>query len=371
MTPNSAAPSTTATGPARAPVRSMRAVVLRDGLVNVEPRSIATPVADQILVRVAVAGCNRADLLQRDGRYPAPAGAPADVPGLEFAGEVEAMGEGALRLRPGDRVMGITGGGAQAEYLLIREDLCVEVPPGLDLLAAGALPEAYFTAFEALVVQGDLRPGERVLVNAVGSGVGTAVVQLANVLGARVVGTTRSARKLDRARELGLHAGLVVDGGQKPGRVAELIREAACGEIDLAVDLLGGRHLPLAVETLRLGGRVVVLGFLDQPSATIDIRALVARRISILGTSLRSRPDHEKAALATRFSREVLPLVAEGKVSPVIDRVIDLVAVEQAYDLLERNAAFGKVLLRTTPTARRETGYLTQDQFTSESEPNA
>jgi NADPH2:quinone reductase len=338
----------------------MQAVVLQPGgHVGLAPRVIAAPVADQVLVRVAGAGCNRADLLQRDGRYPAPPGAPADIPGLEFAGEVEAVGAGVLRLRAGDRIMGITGGGAQAEYLLVREELCVEVPASLDLLTAGAVPEAYFTAFEALVVQGGIRPGARVFVNAVASGVGTALVQLADAFGARVIGTTRSAAKLDRARTLGLHAGLVVDGSEPPGQLTEQIREAAGGEIDLAVDLLGGRHVSQAVDALRVGGRVVALGFLDDRAATIDVGALVSRRVSIVGTSLRSRPDHEKAALATRFSREVLPLVAGGQVSPVVDRVIDLADVAQAYDLLERNATFGKLVLRATAEtngAARRTG---------------
>lgn len=335
--------------------RQMSAVVFAgEGGVRVERRVIAAPVADQVRVRVLAAGCNRADLLQRDGHYPAPPGAPADVAGLEFAGEVEAVGAGVLRLRPGDRVMGIAGGGAQADYLLVPEDMCVEVPGSVDLLTAGALPEAYFTAFEALVVQGGIRPGARVFVNAVASGIGTALVQLATAFGARVVGTTRNAAKLERVRPLGLHAGIVVDGSEQPAQLAEQITAAAGGEIDLAVDLLGGRHLATAVSGLRVAGRVVVLGFLDGTSATVDVRAMVARRLSVLGTSLRGRADHEKAVLAARFSREILPLIADGQLSPVVDRVIDLVDVAEAYELLERNATFGKVLLRPSHSGGSE-----------------
>lgn len=329
------------------PVHSMQAVVFRDGgVVEVEHRPIPTPVADQVLVRVAFAGLNRADLLQRDGQISTPAGVPADVLGIEFAGVVETVGEGALKLRPGDRVMGITAGGSQAEYLLIREDQCVDVPSTVDLRSAGALPEVYFAAFEALVLQGGVCPGARVLVNAVGSGVGTAIVQLGNALGAQVVGTTRSATKLERAREMGLRAGLVVEGGEQPGVLAEKIREAAGGEIDLAIDLLGGRYFSQGLAALRHGGRMVVLGFLDGTTTTIDVQALVIGRISITGTTLRFRPDHEKAILAANFSRQVLPLIADGSVAPVIDRVFDLADAAEAYQLLDLNQAFGKVLLR-------------------------
>lgn len=335
--------------------RRMRAVVLAGARgVRVEQRCIAAPVADQVLVRVVGAGCNRADLLQRDGLYPAPAGAPVDVPGLEFAGTVEAVGSGVLTLATGDRVMGITGGGAHAEYLLVPEALCVEVPAQLDLLTAGALPETAFTAFEALVVQGGVRPGARVFVNAVGSGVGTALVQLAGAFGARVVGTTRSAAKLERARDLGLHAGLVVDGSEQPEELAEQVRALAGGDIDLAVDLLGGAHLEQAAGTLRVAGRIVVLGFLAGTSSTVDVRVLVSRRLSVVGTSLRSRPDHEKAVLAGRFAREALPLVADGLLSPVVDRVFDLAEAEQAYAHLESNQTFGKVLLRTGTSERSD-----------------
>lgn len=336
------------------PERSMQAVVLGGaGGARVEQRSIAGPVADQVLVRVVGAGCNRADLLQRDGLYPAPAGAPPDVPGLEFAGTVEAVGDRVLHLGPGDRVMGITGGGAQAEYLLVPEGLCVEVPDALDLLTAGALPETAFTAFEALVVQGGVGPGARVFVNAVGSGVGTALVQLAGAFGARVVGTTRSAAKLERARDLGLHAGLVVDGSEQPGELAERVRELAGGDIDLAVDLLGGAHVSQAAGMLGVGGRVVVLGFLTGAVSTIDARVLVSRRLSVVGTSLRSRADHEKAVFAARFSKQALSLVVDGRLSPVVDRVFDLVDVAQAYALLESNETFGKVLLRPGATDPR------------------
>lgn len=320
-------------------------VLSPDGGMALQQRSLLAPGADQVLVRVAAAGCNRADLLQRAGRYPAPPGAPADVPGLEFAGTVEQVGPGVLGLRPGERVMGIVAGGAQAEWLLVPEALCVRVPQGLELLQAGAVPEAFFTAFEALVMQGQLRPGARVFVNAVGSGVGTAVVQLGQALGAQVVGTTRSADKLQRCRALGLHGGLVLDGTLDEAQLRERLQAEAGGPFDLAIDLLGGEHLGLALSLLGTGGTLVSLGFIAAPAAPVDLAQLVARRLRLIGTSLRSRPNHEKAVLAARFAKEVLPLLESERIKPVVEQVFDLADAAAAYALMEANRNFGKILL--------------------------
>lgn len=327
-----------------APYTGQALVLGVEGHMAVQRRDVLSPCADQVLVRVAAAGCNRADLLQRAGRYPAPPGAPADVPGLEFAGTVEKTGPGVLNLRAGDRVMGIVAGGAQAELLLVPEALCVPVPLNLELLQAGAIPEAFFTAFEALVVQGGVRPGARVFVNAVGSGVGTALIQLGHALGARVVGITRSADKLQRCRDLGLHDGLVVADPDAAG-VHERLQELVGGPFDLAVDLLGGAHLGLILRLLATGSTVVSLGFIAAPSAEVDLTQLVARRLRLLGTSLRSRPNHEKAILAARFTKEVLPLFAAGRIRPVIDRVFALDSAAEAYAFMESNQNFGKILL--------------------------
>lgn len=323
-------------------------VLTPDGGMALQRRSLAAPGADQVLVRVAAAGCNRADLLQRAGRYPAPPGAPADVPGLEFAGTVEQVGPGVLNLRPGDRVMGIVAGGAQAQWLLVPEAMCVRVPEGLDLLQAGAVPEAFFTAFEALVMQGQLRPGARVFVNAVGSGVGTAVVQLGQALGARMLGTTRSADKLQRCQQLGLHAGLVLDGSMDAAQARERLQALAGGPFDLAIDLLGGDQSGLALSLLDTGGTLVSLGFIVAPTATVDLAQLVARRLRLIGTSLRSRPSHEKAVLAARFQKEVVPLLESGRIQPVIEQVFDLGDAAAAYALMEANRNFGKILLAPT-----------------------
>lgn len=326
----------------------MRAVILPgNGLVSVVEREVPRPEADQLLVRVVGAGCNRADLLQRDGLYPAPPGAPADIPGLEFSGVVEAVGHGVLKTRPGDRVMGITGGGAQAEFLRIREDICVPVPDTIDLLAAAAIPEAYFAAFEALVRQGSVYPGATVFVNAAGSGVGTAVVQLAKALGARVVGTTRTAAKLERLWSLGLDAGIVASGDETSSSRAERIRDEIGGEVDISVDLLGGEHLGTALEVLRTSGTAVVLGAVAGTVSPVSIPLIIARRLTIRATALRGRPDYEKASLSAVFERNVLPFLRSGMAKPVLDQVLDLDEAEPAYKLLEEGKAFGKIVLAT------------------------
>ena len=326
--------------------RTALAVVFgADAGIGVQAREVLAPRADQVLVQVAAAGCNRADLLQRDGRYPAPAGVPSDIPGLEFSGTVVQVGELAHGLRVGDRVMGIYGGGAQAQYLLVPESICVPVPEGLDVVDAGALPEAFFTAYEALVEQGGLRRGARVLVNAVGSGVGTALVQLARALGAQVYGTTRTQAKLEQCEALGLSGGLVVEEGESPATTRERLVALAGGEFDLAVDLLGGSHLSLLLAALAPQGTVVSLGFIAAQQASLDLATIIARRLRVVGTSLRGRPNHEKAVLARRIARDLLPLFASGELRPVIDRRFPLEEAAAAYARMEENRNFGKILL--------------------------
>ncbi|MGW6458617.1 zinc-binding dehydrogenase [Streptomyces sp. NPDC055078] len=325
----------------------MRVVVLPgNGLVSLGEREITEPYADQVLVRVAGAGCNRADLLQRDGHYPAPAGVPSDIPGLEFSGVVERTGPGVTAVRRGDRVMGITGGGAQAEFVLIREDHCVPVPDGMELLTAAAVPEACFTAFEALVRQGGVRPGHRVYVNAAGSGVGTAIVRLAGALGASVAGSTRSVAKLEKLKSIGLDAGITVSGDESVESRAARIRAAAGGEFDVAIDLLGGDHLGTALHAVRPGGTVVLLGAIAGVAAQVPIPLMITRQLTVRGMALRGRPAHAKAELAAAFTREVLPLLEKGLLSPDIDRTLELAQAETAYSLLDEDKVFGKIVLK-------------------------
>jgi NADPH:quinone reductase len=310
------------------------AAVISDGTLELSDRPTPEPCADQVLVDVAGAGVNRADLLQRKGRYPAPPGWPDDVPGLEFAGTIAAVGPSVDSLRVGDRVCGIVGGGAHATQMLTTEALCAAAPDGVELTHAGGIPEAFVTAHDALSAA-RLRPGERLLIHGVGSGVGTAAVQLAGVMGAVTVGTARTPEKLERAKELGLDEA-VRAGGDMAGRI---------GEVDVVLDLIGGDYLKTDVEVCTRKGRIVIVGLLAGSSAELDLGVIMRKRLSISGTVLRSRPEWEKASATAAFVREVLPLFERKLVRPVIDRIVPFGQIESAYDALTSNTTFGKVVL--------------------------
>lgn len=327
----------------------MRAVVItRPGgpeVLELHELPVPAPAAGEALVRVRATGLNRADLLQRRGRYPAPPGALAQVPGLEYAGEVAALGDGVERWRVGERVMGIVGGGAHAEYVVVPADTMVRVPDGMDWEVAGAIPEAFMTAHDALRTQGGMQPGELVVVDAVGSGVGLAVVQVATALGARVFGTTRTAAKLERASaEVGLEAGVVL--GDTPERLAEEVLAWSDGRgADLVVDLVGGSYVPAGLEALAPRGRLVLVGLLAGRRAELDLGRLLSRRLTLRGTVLRSRSVEEKVAVAAGFEAEVLPRLVAGRIRPVTDRVLPLADVREAHAHLESGDSFGKVVL--------------------------
>ena len=323
----------------------MRALVISEGgRLVVEERPVPEPTPGQVLVRVHGAGINRADLLQRAGRYPAPPGVPADIPGMEFAGIVEAVGSGVTSPCPGDRVMGIVAGGGQAEYLVTADAHCARVPESLDLVDAGGIPEAFITAHDAMVVQGALMAGQRVLVHAVASGVGTAALQLAQCLGATVAGTSRSKDKLERAVELGLDHPILAPSGFDPAALAAEIT-AAAGPADVALDLLGGPYLGVDVATAAPKGRIIIVGLIAGRAAELDMGTLLAKRLVVRGTVLRSRPAAEKADATHLFEGQVVPLIGRGTIKPVIDAVVPLAEAERAYDLVATDRTFGKVVL--------------------------
>jgi putative PIG3 family NAD(P)H quinone oxidoreductase len=323
----------------------MRALVIQEGgRLVIEDRPVPEPADDQVVVRVHGAGINRADLLQRAGLYPAPPGAPPDIPGMEFGGTVETIGPAVATLRPGDRVMGIVAGGAQAEYLTAAAAHCARVPDSLDLVEAGGIPEVFITAHDAMVVQGGLMAGQRVLVHAVASGVGTATLQLARCLGATVAGTSRSKDKLARAAELGLDHPILAPSGFDPAALAAEIT-AASGPIDVTIDLLGGPYLGVDVAAAALKGRIVMVGLIAGRQAELDMGALLSKRLVLRGTMLRSRSSAEKAEVTHLFQGQVVPLLARGAIRPVIDAVVPLAEAERGYELVAADRTFGKVVL--------------------------
>ena len=326
----------------------MKAIVItRPGGVEVlEVREVPTPEpqGDQVRVRVRACGLNRADLMQCRGRYPAPPGAPVDIPGLEFAGEVDKLGPTVTGpLQVGDRVFGIVGGGGQAEYVVTHERLAVPIPPNLDFEAAAAVPEVFLTAHDGLETQGDVKPGQRVLIHAIGSGVGTAAVQLAHAMGCTVFGTSRTADKLKRAEALGLDVGIETTHEDFAGVV---LRQTAGAGVDLILDLIGASVLDKNIEALRVRGRLVMIGQLGGGTATIDLGMLLRKRLTVVGTTLRARPIEEKIAATRRFAEQVVPWLERGLVRPVVDRVFPFEEVRAAEARLESNLGFGKIVLR-------------------------
>jgi putative PIG3 family NAD(P)H quinone oxidoreductase len=315
-----------------------------DGTLEVVERPSPTPGPGEVLVRVHGAGLNRADLVQRIGVYPAPDGVPADIPGLEFSGVVTATGDGVATLRTGDRVFGVVGGGAQAEELVVHESSCAVVPDHLDLVEAGGIPEVFITAHDAMRTRAGLRTGEHVLVHAVGSGVGTAVLQLGKALGCTVSGTARTADKLDRARELGLdHAILAPDPFDAP-TLGQAILDAG-GPVDVIVELVCGEYLDVDLAVAAPWGRIVVVGTLAGATFELPLLALMGKYLAIHGTLLRPRTIEQKGAATAAFAAEVLPRLEDGTLQPVVDRVFPLDAAADAYDLVRSNTTFGKVIL--------------------------
>ncbi|MEZ4308596.1 MAG: NAD(P)H-quinone oxidoreductase [Polyangiaceae bacterium] len=324
----------------------MKAVVIREpggpDVLVVRELPDLTPPPSFVRVAVRFTGVNRADLLQRMGFYPAPAGVPADIPGLEYSGVVDAVGPGVTRFAVGDRVCGLLGGGSYAEQVIAHEAEVARVPALVDDLTAAAVPEAFVTAYDAMLTRGGLAPGETVLVHAGGSGVGTAAIQLAKALGCFVIATSRTADKLDRCKELGADVGLVVEGASFERGVMEATNHRGA---DVIVDLVGGAYVAEDVRAAATLGRIVVVGLTAGLNADVDLGLLLRRRVTIVGTVLRSRPLAEKILAAEVLERNVLPLVAAGRVRPVIDRVLPLAEAPAAHTHVASNTSFGKVML--------------------------
>ncbi|HET9181950.1 MAG TPA: NAD(P)H-quinone oxidoreductase [Candidatus Angelobacter sp.] len=303
------------------------------------------PGRDEVLVRVHASALNRADLLQRQGKYPPPAGYPVEIPGIEFAGEIAETGNSVRKWKTGQRVFGLTGGGAQAEYIASHQDLVAEIPENLDWPAAAAIPEAFITAHDALWVQAGLRPGETVLINAVGSGVGLAAVQLVRAIQAVPYGTSRTASKLDQAKAHGMEDGLVVR--ENFDDLLAAMEQLTRGHgVNVMLDLVGGPYVKAGQKLLAVKGRMVLVGTVGGGSYELESRYVMSKRLQIRGTVLRARSLEEKIRATQAFASEVVPLLARGVLRPVIDSTFALKDIGDAHRRLESNQSTGKVVIK-------------------------
>ncbi|MBB4664998.1 NAD(P)H-quinone oxidoreductase [Conexibacter arvalis] len=310
----------------------MRAATIRDGEIVVAEHPDPVPGAGEVLVRVRAAGLNGADMLQRRGRYPAPPGSPQEIPGLELAGEVAALGPGATRFALGDRVMAIVGGGGQAELAVVHERQLMAVPDALDWPAAGGFPEVFTTAHDAIVTQAGLVAGERLLVHGGAGGVGTAAIQIARAAGASVTATVRDPAMRERVGALGATA-IAPDGFEQEG------------PFDVILELVGAPNLGANVDALATGGRIAVIGIGAGAKAELNLAKLMAKRGRIHGSTLRARPLEEKAATARALERQVLPAVERGAIAVPVAATYPLFEAASAYDRFAAGAKFGKVVL--------------------------
>lgn len=331
----------------------MKAVYIKEfgGAENLEIREIedpAKPQREQVLVHVKASALNRADILQRKGLYPAPKGFPERIPGLEFAGEVVEIGENVKKFNIGDRVFGITAGGAQAELILTDEDLLAEIPANLSYAQAAAVPEAFITAHDAIFTNGNLQANESLLIHAVGSGVGLAALQLAKAKNIKTIGTSRTAEKLEKCAEFNLDHAVITnaDLSKSPKEFAELINLfTANAGVDVILDLVGAVYFSANLESLALKGRLVLVGLTGGRKAEFNLGMALMKRATIIGTVLRSRSNPEKAEATGKFINEVLPLFESGKIKPNIDRTFDFHEIRTAHEYLESNESFGKVVI--------------------------
>jgi NADPH:quinone reductase len=302
-----------------------------------------SPGAEEVLVAVRATALNRADLMQRRGRYSGPPGIRDDVPGLEMAGVVVEVGDRVTRWKAGDRVMALLGGEGYASRVAVHERMLMAIPPNLSFEQAASIPEVFLTAFDAMFLQCGLQPGESFLVHAAGSGVGTAAVQMASISGCRVFGTAGSDEKLGKAAELGLNIGINYHNQD----FAEVVAERTDGRgVDVILDVIGAEYWARNLQSLAMRGRMVIVGSMGGSKLEVDLGALMPKRLRVHGTMLRSRPLEEKAVLSQEFARRMLPLFASERLVPVIDSVFPLDEVADAHRLMESNANFGKIVLR-------------------------
>lgn len=326
----------------------MRAVVLTEyggpEVLRVGEAPDPEPGPEDVLVRVHATALNRADLLQRTGRYPQPGPRAAhEIPGLEFAGIVETVGPRVTLHKPGDRVMGLLAGGGYASLVATHERMAIPVPEGMSLDEAASIPEVFLTAFDALYPQAGLMMGDTVLVHSGGSGVGTAAIQLVRAAGARPLTTTGSEAKIARARELG--ADLAINYHTVDFREAVLAATNGRGA-DIILDFVGGPYLEQNLACVAPLGRIVFIGTMGGPTAPINLGILMQKRLRLYGTVLRARPLEQKIELTQAFQRHAMPLFQSGTLRPVVDRVFSFDEIAAAHEYMAANANFGKIVVR-------------------------
>ena len=322
----------------------MRAVVLTEygdpDVLTVQEVPEPHPGPEEVLVEVVTTALNRADLLQRRGMYPGP-NMDHEIPGMEFSGRVVGSGSAVGAWTEGDEVMGIVAGGAYSERLVIHERQAMAVPSSVGVADAAAIPEVFLTAFDAMVVQGGLTSGRWALMHAGASGVGTAAIQIAKAMGARIA-VTASAGKLDRCRELG--ADVVID--YRAQKFVDVVDDVTSGNgVDVVIDVIGGQYTIDNIKSLRVGGRLIQVGVMGEQTVELPLGMLLPKRAAIVGTVLRARPVEEKIALTQRVQAELLPLFDQGTLKPVIDSRFLLDDIVQAHRHMESNANVGKILV--------------------------
>jgi NADPH:quinone reductase len=300
------------------------------------------PGRGEVVIRVAAAGVNRPDVMQRQGRYPPPPGA-SDIPGLEVAGVIEALGEGVTSWRAGDAVCALVSGGGYATKCVAPAAQCLPIPPPLDVVAAAAVPETFFTVWANVFDRGRLQPGESALFHGGASGIGTTAIQLAKARGARVFATAGSAEKCRACERLGAERAI----DYRTEDFVDVVRQLTMGRgVDLILDIVGGSYVNRNLAALAMDGRQVVIGFMEgEPTATIDLRRVLGRRLTITGSALRPRTVEEKGAIAAALRREVWPLLERGEVAPVVYRTFPLVEAPDAHRLMESGGHIGKIVL--------------------------
>lgn len=303
-------------------------------------RPLPAPAVGEVLVRVEAAGVNRPDIMQRLGKYPPPPGA-SDLPGLEIAGTVVALGEGVRRWREGDRLCALVAGGGYAEYCAAPEVQCLPLPPLLTSQQGAAIPETFFTVWTNLFQRGRLQPGERVLIHGGTSGIGTTAIQLARAFGADVYATAGSDPKCAACERLGARTV-----NYRTADFVEAVRSMTAGRgVDVILDIVGGDYLPRNLDLLAMHGRLVQIGLLGGSRASINLAVLMQRRLTLTGSTLRARTVEEKGAIAQELEQHVWPLLATGSVAPIVDRVLPLPHAAEAHRALEAGEVIGKIVL--------------------------